>query len=357
MMPSLHKQLQKHNWLTYSTPETPLTLGSEFFLPTEIWMYIFAYCHPMNCVALWFVNIEILVGSQTVKLNTLIESFLARLKRLICPMLPDTVWYTNKNNTSSMPSWINVVTNVPLNESLKYTHLPVYRKWRVIDTLTFLGLVCHRLTVLYLPQSGWIHVNYVTNEILQRFLNNNLNLQFLDVSGLNIKSKHLIKIFSSKSGWGSHLKYLKFSGEHKIFRQPSLIEYCLDSNNDTLVNFVRNLRFSTSTHSIFRICNEELRTEPIRILKTLPETPTRLYCTTEDHGYCCRCFRIFCSITYSQTKYVRYFCQCIKKRLKNEFLKHGRNYSQFCECTLTFLRYSIRCRNFFNNHSDLEEFT
>ena len=337
--------LTNYVWKTYKkNPEKTIAYDSP--LPIEMWMHLFTFLDPTELISLFFANIifkynlfsedEEIQPYKYTNISSCVINFIQDyIKDLTFKCLPFELFVDGK----ILP---NIVTN-PRIQFLSQLKTPNVRKNREVDNINLLSLFCKKLTILRLPQGQWQGITYLNHTVVRRFLVNNPNLCIVDVSGYNINSDLLLEIFKAEPICGKKLEYLKFNGEQSNTITNSVGGYLSNTGVDFID--IDNLYVpETEEHNFsYRIANTLLRKKPIEQIRTIPETPNRVYCTNNNsHSYCKRCFRSSLETTvHRKTTYSRKICPCMLRRLLEMYKRYGEDYTQYCECTLTYIRYSI----------------
>ncbi len=331
------KEISTKKWKTYPNYLDEMCGNSSIFsqLPLELWMLICGFLEPVELISAFHTNIKWVMEISTIYITS-------HLKDITYQPISSRVWEGDFTHeiTPLAPrlKFLKQITNKHLGNKKLGKKMRIKREE---ETVEILSKLCRNLICLRLPQGKWnTQKCFLTHDILADFIKRNPNLKILDVSGFNINSGLLINIFTSK--YLQKLDFLKFCGECIDIEKPSLSAFMCMNYNWSFHLHERNVPFLTA--------NSLMRNKPIKILKTLPDMPTRLYCNTiSNHRYCAdHCAIRFFQMTYKNKKFSFKFCHCIRSRLKEMDSLHGTDIMAYCECTLTFLRWASKCKNFFS---------
>lgn len=326
-------------------------------LPTEIWVYIIAKLTMSELIALFFAHIKFVTvvfcdediqSYRYTYISEMVSLYIQDfMTNLTLEPLPFELFFGGTLNSSVVRCpRIDFLLGLTATET-DWTRIKTIRRDRELDNITLLSTFCTNLTCLRLPQSQWHDVVLLNHAVVKMFFVKNPNLCVVDLSGYNIHSEILLGIFRQSPIYGMNLEYLKFSGEQSNSLTDTIGNHLINSGIDymELDNDISDADLNYSYH--FANFANTLRSSPITVVRTLPEPPNRVFCTNNVlHNYCKRCFKDSVIHVSRRVSSSRRICSCVLRRLNENYRRYGNNYAHYCECILTYLRYSIRCLEF-----------
>ncbi len=366
---AVYKQVLRKQWSTYRPPEIdglPCHIKQLPMLSLDCWFLIYRYLHPVELISLFFANLiyassppvneweclrhtrsstaGVNIANPPIFTRRYILLYLMHIKNITFDLLPAVFWL--EGTSSSLCPRITLINKYVNDFDGETTCLKSLRITREFENVTFLSMFCSNLKVLRLPQGFRANCCFLSNIIIRGFLTLSRDtLEVLDLSGYNLSSEHLSRIFTNNQDWlwGPNLNFLKFTGEQNGFasRTMTLHERLLLLNVEYITTA---LNTSGRTSLTFELANLYLRRNPIKFLRTLPDHPSRRYCSNEpDHQYCERCINRLYQATYCYNAYRYRLCECILRRYIENVRIHGYDEDNYCECMLTFIRWTIKC--------------
>ncbi len=332
------KKITTKKWKTYPNYLDEMWNSSNVpQLPLELWILICGFLDPVELISAFHTNIKWLMEISTIYITS-------HLRDITYQPISSRVWrgdFTHEiHPLAPRLKFLKQITNKHLGNKKLTQKMRIKREE---ETLEILSKLCRNLIYLRLPQGKWnTQKCFLTQDILADFIKRNPKLKIIDVSGFNIKSSLLINIFTSK--YLKNLDFLKFCGECIDKKKPSLSAFMCTNYNWTFYQIL------SESCVPFLTANSLMRINPIKRLKTLPTVPTSLYCRTiSNHRYCTKhCAIRFFQMAYKNKKFSFKLCHCIRSRLQEMESLYGRDIMSYCECTLTFLGWASKCKNFFS---------